>query len=166
MNQNTVNALDAIFEIVPEANDAPKIEAVDAEIVDVVPHGAIETSITVPAPAPPAEPTQEEKEARADFELSRTALTVVAQDAQTTLHRAVDVAMQTDTPRGFEAVAEMVRATIEVHREIQQLHKTAAEIRMATKTASGPSTTVNVEQGVIFNGSSDELLRLIDKSRN
>jgi len=81
------------------------------------------------------------------------------------LHRAVEVAEQTDTPRAFEAVADLARATLESHRELQQLHKTSAEIRIAAKTAQAPTSQVNIDKGIVFNGSPDELLKLIDPSR-
>jgi hypothetical protein len=166
MNQNTMSALDVIFDVKPE----PKSTQLqlgfdnDSEVTVITP------SELIPEPdtqliAAEHEPTIEEREAKEDYSLSRTALTVVAMDAQTTLHRAVEVAQQTDTPRAFEAVADMVRATIEVHREIQQLHKTAAEIRAANKPAGASQGNVNVAKGVIFNGGADELLRMIAKDR-
>ena len=88
----------------------------------------------------------------------------VAVEAQNTLHRAVEVAEQTDTPRSFEAVGDLVRATLESHRELQNLHKTAAEIRLTMKPPT-PANQVNIDKGIVFNGSPDELLKLIDPSR-
>lgn len=155
MNKDTVNALDVIFDVAVETSNN------STDITVLTP-----TELVRQAPEVPKEPTIEEQEAKADYNLSRTALTVIAVDAQTTLHRAVEAANQTDTPRAFEAVADMVRANIELHREIQQLHKTSAEIRLANKAAGQPATQVNVDKGVFFNGSGDELLRMISKDRN
>ena len=87
-------------------------------------------------------------------------------DAQTTLHRVLDVAQQTDAPRAFEAAAEMIRATLEAHKELQHMHKTAAETRIAAAAAKAPAPgSVNIQQGVVFSGTSDDLLRLISKDR-
>lgn len=119
-------------------------------------------------PAVASSPVQEsdaERLAREDFEFSRGSLKSVAVEVQGTLHRAVEVAEQTDTPRAFEAVADLARATLESHRELQQLHKTSAEIRIAAKTAQAPTSQVNIDKGIVFNGSPDELLKLIDPSR-
>jgi len=119
-------------------------------------------------PAIASSPVQEsdaERLAREDFEFSRGSLKSVAVEVQGTLHRAVEVAEQTDTPRAFEAVADLARATLESHRELQQLHKTSAEIRIAAKTAQAPTSQVNIDKGIVFNGSPDELLKLIDPSR-
>ena len=148
MNKETETVLDTMFEIAPSESSTELAPA-----VEVLP----------PAPVAPIEETEEERQAREDFQFSRGALKAVAVEAQTTLHRSVEVAEQTDTPRAFEAVAQMIRATLDSHKELHALHKTAAEIR-ATKTAV-PATTVNVDKGIVFSGGPDELLRLIDPSR-
>ena len=152
MNDSTKDALNTIFDVEP----APDISTEIVPAVEVLP--ATPTT-------PPVEESDAERQAREDFDFSRGALKSVATESQNTLHRAVDVANQTDTPRSFEAVGDLVRATLEAHRELQSLHKTAAEIRLATKTAATPASQVNIQQGVVFQGSSDELLRLISKDR-
>lgn len=138
----------------------------------------IEDAITEPTPAPvviaepvaiPA-PVREEKsdaerKADEDFEFSRGALKTLATEAQTTLHRAVEAAEQTDKASSFTAVAELLRATVETHKQLHDLHKTSAEIRIASQAGRSPQAQVNIQQGVVFNGTSEELLRLIDKSR-
>lgn len=165
MNDVTRQTLDTIFNAAPIA---PPTELAVREVADVV-TGEIMTVTDSTATAlviPDAEvPTQEEIEAKEDYEFSRGAIKSVAVEAQTTLSRAVDAAVQTDAPRAFEAVADMLRATLEAHRELQSLHKTAADVRAATAAAKAPPGTVNVDKGVIFTGTSDELLRLIDPER-
>lgn len=153
MNTNTAASLDAIFQV-------------DSTVAMVSSDVSVSPELVVPTLAPAVvEETEEERQAREDFQFSRGALKSVAVEAQNTLHRAVEVAEQTDTPRAFEAVADMVRATLESHRELQSLHKTAAEIRLATKTAQTPANQVTIDKGIVFNGSPDELLKLIDPSR-
>lgn len=150
MNEHTTASLDAVFQV------EPTTELATTNTTEVLPT-VMETASL--------EETPEERQAKEDFEFSRGAIKTVAIDAQNTLHRAVEVAEQTDTPRAFEAVADMVRATLESHRELQSLHKTAAEIRLATKTAQIPANQVLIDKGIVFNGSPDELLKLIDPSR-
>jgi hypothetical protein len=159
MNEQTKNKLDTIFDI-------DVISATDTIIpstTDIIP--AIDI-LPVSADSVVPEETPEEKIAKEDFEFSRSAIKDIANEAQTTLHRAVDVANQTDTPRAFEAVADLLRATLEAHKELQGIHKTAAEIRLTTKTAQAPPPgSVNIQQGVVFSGTSEDLLRLISKDR-
>lgn len=152
MNSETQASLDAIFDIEP-------IKTEDSATTALVTSPA---TALVPSEEPPSEAEQHAQE---DFTFSRGALKSVAVEAQNTLHRAVEVAEQTDTPRAFEAVADMVRATLEAHRELQQLHKTASEVRLATKTAQTPVGQVNIQQGVVFNGTSADLLKLINPDR-
>lgn len=149
MNKDTGLALDAVFDIttIPTPTEA------------VVSVGVLPLAVR-----PPVEETLAERQANEDFEFSRGAIKSVAVEAQNTLHRAVEVAEQTDTPRSFEAVGDLVRATLESHRELQNLHKTAAEIRLTIKPPT-PANQVNIDKGIIFNGSPDELLKLIDPSR-
>lgn len=153
MNNDTKTRLSTIFDITPPVTADETSEAL-----------VITPEVLPPMLAAPVEETEAERLAKEDFEFSRGALKSVAVEAQTMLHRATEVASQTDTPRAFEAVGDLVRATLETHRELHSLHKTAAEVRLATKTAP-PSSQVNIQQGIVFSGSSEELLRLIDPSR-
>lgn len=147
MNDHTAMTLDTMF----------NIDATNTTSVSVIPEIVSEIAPS----APELTETEDERQAREDLVFSRGAIKAVAVEAQNTLHRAVEVAEQVDSPRSFEAVAQMIRATLDTHKELHALHKTAAEIR-ATKI--GP-TTVNVDKGVVFTGGADELLKLIDPSR-
>lgn len=151
MNKDTGLALDAVFDITTITDTSTDAVVVPVEVLPAV-------------IASPTEQTIAERQADEDFEFSRGAIKSVAVEAQNTLHRAVEVAEQTDTPRSFEAVGDLVRATLESHRELQNLHKTAAEIRL-TMNPPTPANQVNIDKGIVFNGSPDELLKLIDPSR-
>lgn len=152
MSPETEHALNTVFDI-----STPEPVSSEVALVTAMP--------TVLAPVTEESPTEAEQHAQEDFTFSRGALKSVAVEVQNTLHRAVEVAEQTDTPRAFEAVGDLVRATLEAHRELQQLHKTAAEIRMTNKTSTTPAASVNIDKGIVFNGSSADLLKLIDPSR-
>lgn len=152
MTSETEHALNAVFDMPAPEPASPEVALVTATPTVLVP--VTEESLT-----------DAEQQALEDFTFSRGALKSVAVEVQSTLHRAVEVAEQTDTPRAFEAVGDLVRATLEAHRELQQLHKTAAEIRMTNKTSTTPAASVNIDKGIVFNGSPDELLKLIDPSR-
>ena len=148
MHEHTEMALDAIFDItsnaLPAVASTAEVLSVDTTNDDLTP---------------------EERHASEDYEFSRGAIKSIAVEAQTTLNRAVEVATQTDAPRAYEVVADMVRATLEAHRELQQLHKTATETRLARQSAKQPAGAVNIQQGIVFSGTSEELLRLISKDR-
>lgn len=155
MNEQTQTALNAVFGVTPVSSETN------------TPSSVLSPTIITPSALAPTDSTltESEQQAQEDFTFSRGALKSVAVEVQNTLHRAVEVAEQTDTPRAFEAVGDLVRATLEAHRELQQLHKTAAEVRLATKTAQTPVGQVNIDKGIVFNGSPADLLKLIDPSR-
>lgn len=152
MNKQTEATLNTLLDIAP-ADPAPETTVVP--VTEVLP--------AVNPTATPVELTAEERQAAEDFQFSRGALKSVAVEAQNTLHRAVEVAEQVDSPRSFEAVAQMIRATLDSHKELHALHKTAAEIR-ATKTTT-PASQVTIDKGIVFQGGADALLKLIDPSR-
>lgn len=171
MNDATRHSLDTVFAMAPIAAPANVVlgEVVESrEVADtqtgeiLMMTGTTGTALAIPDAD---ERSQEEIQAQEDYEFSRGAIKAIAVEAQTTLSRAVDAAVQTDTARAFEAVADMIRASLESHRELQGLHKTAAEIRAATSVARTPPGTVNIQQGVVFTGTSEELLRLIAPDR-
>lgn len=148
MNEKTVEALDHVFNV--SANTALTAIRPTTEVLPAVMS---------------TEDDDAEQLAKEDFAFSRGALKSIAVETQTSLHRAVEVADQIDKPSAFQAVAEVVRALVETHRELQNMHKTASEIRLANKTAQTPPGTVNIERGVVFNGTPEELLRMISKDR-
>lgn len=154
MNRDTQAALNSMFEIQTPEPD-PLVPTVVPDATPVVVTSALQS----------ATPTAEEERADEDFHFSRGALKSLAVEAQQTLHRAVEVAEQTDKASSFTAVAELLRATLEAHRELQQLHKTSAEIKIAAQASHAPQAQVNIQQGVVFNGTPAELLKLIDPSR-
>ena len=152
MNQKTEESLNTLFNI-----DTDK-QTESTELVQALP------AELVLANTAPEELSQEELDAKEDYEFSRGALKSVAIESQSIMHRAADVANQTDTPRAFEAAAAMVKVTLEAHQALQGLHKSAAENRMMAKSSSG-TTNVKVEKGIVFAGTPDDLLRMIDPTR-
>lgn len=156
MNQNTMTTLDTVFEIAP------------ADIIETPTPESLAVSSPTPTALVPVEeapPSEDEQRAQEDFLFSRGAIKSVAVESQSVMHRAIDVATQTDSPRSFEVVAQLVRATLDAHKELQALHQTAAQIRVATASAKTPPGTVNIQQGVVFSGTGEDLLRLISKDR-
>lgn len=163
MNETTRTSLNAVFGV--EAQESP-VESLSPVAV---------TGTILPAPAAstetsPMDPDDEEalRQAKEDFAFSRGAIKSIANDAQQSLIRAVEVAEQTDTARAFEAVAAMVRASLDAHKELHHLHKTAVEQRMALKSSNQKTETgsgVNIKNGIVFQGTTAELLRQLKPER-
>lgn len=159
MHPNTENSLKNIFGIPTEQSLQFPTELVVAR--------PVESTDMVPAQTQEVVLTQAEIEAEEDYQFSRGALKSLAADAQSTFHRASDVAQQVDNPRAYEAAAIMLKAAVEVHRELRELQKSSAEVKLAKQAASAPTQApVNIEKGVVITATGEELLRMIQKDRN
>lgn len=158
MNDKTTDSLDGIFSIIPtsELTTLPSAANTTLETIDAITGEIVEVDAAL---------SPEEVAAKEDFTFTRDSLKTIAGSAQTTMLRSMDVANQLDKASSFEAVADMVRATVEVHRELQALHKSAAEVRAASQMAAQPQGGVNIDKGIVFAGTSEELLRLISTDR-
>ena len=158
MNETTRTALNDVFDIAcaPTQSDITE-SVVTGEIL---------------APSPATDPTAMDpdeaealRQAKEDIAFSRSAIKSIANDAQQSLIRAVEVAEQTDTARAFEAVAAMVRASLDAHKELHQLHKSAAEQRMTARAKSPETPGVTIKNGIVFQGTTAELLRQLKPER-
>ena len=163
MNDQTRTALNAVFGVDAEepTSTAMTSPAVTGEIL-----APVESATTEPSLDP--DEAEALRQAKEDFDFSRGAIKSIANDAQQSLIRAVEVAEQTDTARSFEAVAAMVRASLDAHRELHQLHKSASEQRMTSRAASqksGETPGVNIKNGIVFQGTAAELLRQLKPER-
>lgn len=177
MSLNIENNLNNIFGIAKkeEVLTTPVLEAevVDPETGELTIKVPAATDIVVAQSSeiavaePEEEKTQAELDAEADYEFSRESLKNISAMAANGLSEALVLAKQLEKPAGFEAVANMVKAAVETHRALQEMHQSAAEIRIAAKTAAGSANTtnINVAKGVVFAGTPDELLRLVDTTR-
>ncbi len=160
MNDATVQSLNHMFDATETATPTADL----VPVIDVLPPAPV-SEVQRALTTTEDELSPEEIAAKEDFEFSRGAVKSVAAQTQNSLHRAIDVADQTDSARSFEVVADLARATLEAHRTLQELHRTSAEARAATQLSKNPPGTVNVQQGVVFTGTGDDLLRLISKDR-
>jgi len=158
MNDATIKSLDRIF----DADDT--IDAATGEVVDCTP-------AVIDEPASIAvidEPTPEEvhqKLAEEDFHFSRSAIKAIANESQTLLNRAVDVAQQTDAARSFEVAAELIKSVLEAHRELRETHKQALASQWLNGRPKEDRAAVNIQNGIVFNGTPEELLRMIQPDR-
>lgn len=155
MNSNTVNSLDAVFNV-----DATAVEDNTAALV-------VTGEVLPPAPtSTEREKTEAEKNAEEDMEFSRTQLKQLANAASNAVNRAVEVAQMTDSARSFEAVAAVIKAATDVHKTLQDAHKSAAErAAIVAPPAAKETPQVTVNNGIIFQGTADELLGLIKTDR-
>ncbi len=162
MNEATVSALDRKFGVT-ESDAEPVI--VDGEVVDTETGAVIATVPSQALAVVSEEDTEAEHAAKEDFDYSRKMLKTIAVDAQMALSRATEVATQTDNAKSFEAVARLISASVEIHRELQDTHEKRARTRVVNRPPAPTAAPVNIQNGVVFNGTADELLALIKPER-
>lgn len=124
------------------AFDLPKQEV--AEIIDNETGEIIETS---------------ENKIETDFDVSRNNLRALLAQGQEALQHALEVAKQSEHPRAFEVVGNLVKQLADVNQQLMDLHQ------QKQKLEGGPSKqdAKNVTNNAIFVGSTSELNKMIKK---
>jgi hypothetical protein len=92
-----------------------------------------------------------------DFEVSRGNLRVLLQQGQEALQKSLDVAMQSEHPRAFEVVGNLMKQLADINQQLLDLHQQKQKLD-APKEGSRKEVTNN---NVIFTGSTAELNKLI-----
>lgn len=162
MNPSTMQSLNNAFGIDQAA--APVL--VNGELVDTVTGEVVDESVALTeVDAASEEELQAERDAKEDFQESRIALKNVGKEVQKALTRAVDVAVQTDNAKSFEAVAKLASAVVEAHRELQDTHEKRARTRVTNRPPAPAGTKIDQQNNIVFQGTADELLQMIRPER-
>ena len=92
-----------------------------------------------------------------DFEVSRGNLRILLQQGQEALQKSLDVAMQSEHPRAFEVVGNLMKQFADINQQLLDIHQQKQKLD-APKDGSKKEVTNN---NVIFTGSTAELNKLI-----
>lgn len=92
-----------------------------------------------------------------DFEVSRGNLRLLLQQGQEALQKSLDVAMQSEHPRAFEVVGNLMKQLADINQQLLDLHQQKQKLD-SPKEGSRKEVTNN---NVIFTGSTAELNKLI-----
>ena len=92
-----------------------------------------------------------------DFEISRGNLLILLQQGKEALQKSLDVAMQSEHPRAFEVVGNLMKQLADINQQLLDLHQQKQKLD-APKEGSRKEVTNN---NVIFTGSTAELNKLI-----
>jgi hypothetical protein len=93
-----------------------------------------------------------------DYDTTRNNLRILLQQGQEALQKSLDVAMQSEHPRAFEVVGNLMKQLAEVNQQLMDLHQQKQKLDAPTKDGSKKEVTNN---NVIFTGSTAELNKLI-----
>lgn len=92
-----------------------------------------------------------------DFEYARGNIISAIEKGQQALTDVVDFAARTQSPRTFEAVAQILNAVTSANKELLDLSKKKIDIEKVENSTKNPSTVNNN----LFVGSTAELLKML-----
>ena len=128
-----------------EVFDVPTITKVEAETVDSSTGEIIETP---------------DSKIENDYDKSRSNLHNLLVQGQDALNHALEVAKQSEHPRAFEVVGNLMKQLADVNQQLMDLHQQKAKLDAPNKAEAAKSVTNN---NAIFVGSTAELNKMIKK---
>ena len=126
---------------------------IDAHLDEVL--GIVETPQRDVAKTEKVKPLVNGQEDETDFQYARENLYNLIERGQDGLEELLEIAKQSQHPRAFEVVGQMIDKLANTNKELLNLHKTKKDIQ-AEKT-SGPTNVTNT----LFVGSTSELQKLL-----
>lgn len=93
-----------------------------------------------------------------DFDTTRGNLRILLQQGQEALQKSLDVAMQSEHPRAFEVVGNLMKQLADINQQLLDLHQQKQKLDEPSKAEKAKQVTNN---NAIFVGSTAELNKLI-----
>ena len=95
-----------------------------------------------------------------DFELSRTNIMNVLEHSSSILDSVIELCKITDSPRAFEATSSLITAITSASKDLIEVHERYNKLKNI-ETQQNITTQNNVQNNIVFKGTSKELLELI-----
>ena len=93
-----------------------------------------------------------------DFNISRSNLLILLQQGKEALQKSLDVAMQSEHPRAFEVVGNLMKQMADINQQLLDIHQQKQKLDEPSKAEKAKQVTNN---NAIFVGSTAELNKLI-----
>ena len=116
-----------------------------------------ETEVTIPKKV---DTNKEESEADIDYKYARENLYTIIEKGQESLNTLVDVAQQSQHPRAFEVVSQLVKTLSDTNEDLLELQK---KIKVINKDIQEGPKTVN---NSLYVGNTADLQKFINKRKN
>lgn len=132
-----------------------------SDIFDVEPIETTAREIVVAKEVPTKSQATEKIEA--DYDNTRSNLYSLLQSGQDALLHALEVARQSEHPRAFEVVGNLMKQLADVNEQLMNLHEKKRKLDTPTKAeeaVNGPSKQVT-NNNAIFVGSTSELNKML-----
>jgi hypothetical protein len=110
-----------------------------------------------PELTPSENPPEHNEKIESDYEITRTNLRTLLVTGQEALMQALEVAKQSEHPRAFEVVGNLMKQLADVNQQLMDLHQQKQKLDEPSKAEKAKQVTNNA----IFVGSTTELNKLI-----
>jgi hypothetical protein len=124
---------------------------------------AVATHAHMPAISPPIASGDQ---TTADAEYARTNIIDIIQKGSESLDQAMELARESQHPRMYEVLGQILKVQsdnidklLKLHADLKKL--TSNEENMAIANKQNNQQPINVDQAIIFQGTSDELIRMV-----
>ena len=124
------------------------------EITSLVP-----TAELKPEPTVRIKPKTDGKDDDIDYNYARENYYNLIERNQDAIEEMLEIAKQSEHPRAFEVVGQLIKSGLDANKELMGLHKTKKELCIEK---AGPTTNVN---NAVFVGSTADLQKLLRAKR-
>ena len=124
------------------------------EITSLVP-----TSELKPEASVRVKPKTDGKDDDIDYNYARENYYNLIERNQDAIEEMLEIAKQSEHPRAFEVVGQLIKSGLDANKELMGLHKTKKELSIEK---GGPTTNVN---NAVFVGSTADLQKLLKANR-
>lgn len=100
-----------------------------------------------------------------DFNLSRDTIKHVLDDAENVIEAVKELAMQSDSPRAFEVLANMIKTYADVSKDLVDIHEKRMKLEEKQNGGSGPEVQNNTQNNIVFSGNSEDLFKMLEEKR-
>lgn len=100
-----------------------------------------------------------------DYDAIRSNLYGILNQGQEALIHALEIAKQSEHPRAFEVVGNLMKNLSDINHQIIDLHTKKNALENKSLQASKQETTKNVTNNAIFVGSTTELSKMIEQMK-
>lgn len=97
-----------------------------------------------------------------DYDISRNNLHKLLNQGQDALYSALEIAKQSEHPRAFEVVGNLMKQLADINEQLLKLSEKKIKMDAPAQVEQGPGKQVT-NNNAIFVGSTSELSKLIDK---
>jgi hypothetical protein len=102
-------------------------------------------------------------DAEDDYILARRTMRNIIQKSERTLDDVLDLARSNEHPRTYEVAGQLIKTMSEVSKDLLTLHEQRKAIRKPIENDPAHRTDIAQQNNIVFAGSTDELLKMLNQ---